>query len=246
MLNSSRRELFRALRNQLKLSWRKHPGSENKSRIVRNRLAAASAATIFGSAFMLKNSQGIIDEEYPNKPLGSVYKFQEDQDQDELPLVYDVAKIQAYWSKRPKEVIRRTAEILSILLPYIYKLVIWEYLIRKKIRDHPGLQKKYAIQLREILTQLGPCFIKFGQAISIRPDILPSSFLFELQKLCDSVPSFPTQEAINVIEAELGPGSVEKLFEGILLILIIPNRMQTANCRYSKNLFVCVFSKLRS
>ena len=44
---------------------------------------------------------------------------------------------------------------------------------------------------------LGPCFIKFGQAMSIRPDLLPAAFLVELQKLCDSVPSFPTQEAIE-------------------------------------------------
>ena len=49
--------------------------------------------------------------------------------------------------------------------------------------------------------------------MSIRPDLLPSSFLFELQKLCDSVPSFPTQEAIEVIEAELGSGASQILFE---------------------------------
>jgi len=218
MLNSSRREIFRALRNQIKASWKKYPTSDTKNRVLRKRLAAASAATILGSAFVLKGSQAVIDENFPNKPLGPVYKFQENseiEEVDELPLVYDVAKIQAYWSKRPKEVIQRTAEILSILLPYVYKLLIWEYLIRKKIRDHPGLQKKYAIKLREILTELGPCFIKFGQAISIRPDILPSSFLFELQKLCDSVPSFPTQEAISVINEELGEGAAEKYFEGL-------------------------------
>jgi predicted unusual protein kinase regulating ubiquinone biosynthesis (AarF/ABC1/UbiB family) len=115
-----------------------------------------------------------------------------------------VPAIEAFWKKRPLEVIQRTGEILSILVPYFSKLVIWEYLIRTKIRQHNGLQKKYAIRLREILTELGPCFIKFGQAMSIRPDLLPSPFLFELQKLCDSVPSFPTTDAISVIEAELG------------------------------------------
>ena len=36
--------------------------------------------------------------------------------------------------------------------------------------------------------------------MSIRPDLLPSAFLVELQKLCDSVPSFPTQEAIEGIQ----------------------------------------------
>ncbi len=164
-------------------------------------------------------SQRVVDEDLKNaKPLGVIYKFQENLEEanaDQLPLVYDVDKIEAFWKARPSEVAKRTGEILAKVIPYFYKLVIWEYLIRRKIRDHPGLQKKYAIQLRELLTELGPCFIKFGQAMSIRPDLLPSSFLFELQKLCDSVPSFPTKEAIDVIEAELGPGSVQELFHDL-------------------------------
>ena len=61
------------------------------------------------------------------------------------------------------------------------------------------MQRKYAVELRELLTRLGPSFIKFGQAVSIRPDLLPSSFLFELQKLCDAVPSFPTQVMIMIM-----------------------------------------------
>ena len=63
---------------------------------------------------------------------------------------------------------------------------------------------RYAVKLREVLTELGPCFVKLGQALSIRPDVLPSTFLDELQKLCDSMPSFPTPDAIAVIEKELG------------------------------------------
>ena len=129
-----------------------------------------------------------------------------------LPTEYNVSAIQAYWRKRPKEVMLRMTEVTLAFAPYIFKLFIWEYLIRKKIRYHEGLQRKYAVELREILTNLGPCFIKFGQALSIRPDILPSTFLLELQKLCDKVPPFPTIDAINVIENELGKGSVQKLF----------------------------------
>ena len=45
--------------------------------------------------------------------------------------------------------------------------------------------------------------------------MLPSAFLFELQKLCDSVPSFPTSEAISVIESELGAGAAQNLFEDL-------------------------------
>ena len=106
----------------------------------------------------------------------------------------------------------RMCEVSLVFWPYLTKLFLWEYLIRRKIQHHVGLQQKYAVELREHLTKLGPCFIKFGQALSIRPDILPTSFLVELQKLCDDVPSFPTEMAIAVIEEELGEGSAQKVF----------------------------------
>jgi len=44
-----------------------------------------------------------------------------------------------------------------------------------------------AIELREIVTSLGPAYIKLGQALSIRPDILSPVAMTELQKLCDKV-----------------------------------------------------------
>ena len=47
--------------------------------------------------------------------------------------------------------------------------------------------KTRAIRLREILTELGPTFIKFGQMLSIRPDVIPPAAVYELQRLCDSV-----------------------------------------------------------
>ena len=86
------------------------------------------------------------------------------------------------------QVAGRTWTILSSLLPYLTRLLLWEHLVRGKIKQHEGLQAKYAKELRILLTELGPCFIKLGQALSIRPDVLPSPFLFELQKLCDAVP----------------------------------------------------------
>lgn len=44
-----------------------------------------------------------------------------------------------------------------------------------------------AIELRDIVTSLGPAYIKLGQALSIRPDILSPVAMVELQKLCDKV-----------------------------------------------------------
>ena len=54
--------------------------------------------------------------------------------------------------------------------------------------------------------------------MSIRPDILPSSVLAELQKLCDEVPSFPTAQALAVMKEELGDDVPERLFKGLSIV----------------------------
>ncbi len=66
------------------------------------------------------------------------------------------------------------------------------------------MQVKRAIQLRNIVTSLGPAYIKLGQALSIRPDILSPAAMNELQKLCDKVPSYNNDDAMQVICDELG------------------------------------------
>lgn len=53
-----------------------------------------------------------------------------------------------------------------------------------KLREN---EVKRAIEIRNIVTSLGPAYIKLGQALSIRPDILSPAAMVELQKLCDKV-----------------------------------------------------------
>ena len=59
-------------------------------------------------------------------------------------------------------------------------------------------------RVRLAFEELGPTFIKFGQALSSRPDLLPTEFVKELSKLQDSVPPFPFGDAKALIEAQLG------------------------------------------
>ena len=63
---------------------------------------------------------------------------------------------------------------------------------------------KQAKWLRESLIDLGPTFIKIGQALGTRADLLPLAYVKELQTLQDQVPPFPTAEAFARIESELG------------------------------------------
>jgi len=59
-------------------------------------------------------------------------------------------------------------------------------------------------RLTLVFTELGPTFIKLGQLLSTRPDIIPGDVAAELRKLQDEVPPFDTAEAMAVIEEELG------------------------------------------
>ena len=64
--------------------------------------------------------------------------------------------------------------------------------------------EKQAVWLRESLITLGPTFIKIGQALGTRGDLLPLSYVKQLSILQDQVPAFPTSEAFARIEAALG------------------------------------------
>jgi ubiquinone biosynthesis protein len=65
--------------------------------------------------------------------------------------------------------------------------------------------------LREVLDELGPTFVKFGQLLSTRPDVVPPDIIVELRGLQDDVRPFPFEQAERVIEEELG-NTLERLF----------------------------------
>eukprot|EP00238_Polyblepharides_amylifera_P010250 CAMPEP_0196600754 /NCGR_PEP_ID=MMETSP1081-20130531/95554_1 /TAXON_ID=36882 /ORGANISM="Pyramimonas amylifera, Strain CCMP720" /LENGTH=517 /DNA_ID=CAMNT_0041926607 /DNA_START=363 /DNA_END=1916 /DNA_ORIENTATION=+ len=119
--------------------------------------------------------------------------------------------IDSYWRKRPLDVLIRGRDIASEVVPYSAKIMS-EY-VTGSLWDAVE-QESLAIELKEILTRLGPTFIKFGQILSIRPDLVPPAFIFELQKLCDSVPAFDTGLALGTIERELGR-QVSDVYDGL-------------------------------
>ena len=65
--------------------------------------------------------------------------------------------------------------------------------------------------LRELLDELGPTFVKFGQLLSTRPDVVPPDIIAELRGLQDDVRPFPFEQAERVIEEDLG-NSLARLF----------------------------------
>ena len=71
-------------------------------------------------------------------------------------------------------------------------------------RNRERNQEKQAVWLKEKLIELGPTFIKIGQAMATRADLLPLPFVVELGTLVDQVPPFPNEIAFARIEHELG------------------------------------------
>ena len=60
------------------------------------------------------------------------------------------------------------------------------------------------VRIRRALEELGPIYVKFGQAVSTRRDLLPDDIAVELEKLQDRVPPFPGDQAVAIVERELG------------------------------------------
>jgi len=105
----------------------------------------------------------------------------------------------ARYRHRPLTVIVR---LISILFPFSrFALGAWwdSFTGNSVIK-----QKKRARQLIRIVTKLGPAYIKIGQALSTRPDVVPPAYLEELTTLQDQIPSFPNEVAFRFIEEELG------------------------------------------
>jgi ubiquinone biosynthesis protein len=75
----------------------------------------------------------------------------------------------------------------------------------------PETQSDRGRRLRETLDELGPTFVKFGQLLSTRPDIVPPDIVVELQKLQDDVTPIPYTEVERVIREELGV-TIEQAF----------------------------------
>ena len=73
----------------------------------------------------------------------------------------------------------------------------------------PKVQERLAGRILRTLTNLGPCFIKVGQALSTRPDLVRRDWLDQLTRLQDDLPAFDHRIALATIEAELGAPAAE-------------------------------------
>lgn len=124
----------------------------------------------------------------------------------------DVHK-RAHWKiarERMKTALRLTRA--AVYGEYLYRVRLWVFhrflnLLRLmflgRSTNREANQEKQAIWLKEKLITLGPTFIKIGQSMGTRADLLPLPFVKELGTLVDQVPPFPNDVAFAIIEREL-------------------------------------------
>lgn len=120
--------------------------------------------------------------------------------------------------RKTQQRLERSRQIAQILIKYGFDFVVdqlglsgpgWPALSVGRPAELRGLS--IYVRLRRMLEELGPTFVKLGQMLSTRADLLPQELLHELEKLQDEVPPFSFDLARAVIESELGD-SLESLF----------------------------------
>jgi predicted unusual protein kinase regulating ubiquinone biosynthesis (AarF/ABC1/UbiB family) len=112
---------------------------------------------------------------------------------------YNPEVITEFYQRKPWLAFNR---VVTILVPCVwFSLNLWWDRVTQQQEKH---QRQRAIQLRNLLTRLGPAYIKVGQALSTRPDLVPPIYLEELSQLQDQLPPFPNEVAFRFIEDELG------------------------------------------
>jgi predicted unusual protein kinase regulating ubiquinone biosynthesis (AarF/ABC1/UbiB family) len=128
-----------------------------------------------------------------------------DEDVTELKSqAYDPEVLNLTYRGQTWQVLRRWFQILFPVLGFVF----WRWLDQRTGQERAN-ERLRAVQLRELLTDLGPAYIKIGQALSTRPDLVPPVYLEELTKLQDQLPPFSNEIAYQFIEEELGQPPAE-------------------------------------
>lgn len=117
--------------------------------------------------------------------------------------VYDPAAFDEYFSRRPLKVMYRFLEVVTRLTDVGARV----YVKRGTIEERAG-------RMRRHFTELGPAFVKLGQVLSTRADLLPASYCEQLGQLQDNLPPASREHALALLRRELD-APPEAFFERI-------------------------------
>ena len=126
-------------------------------------------------------------------------------------LKYDPEIISKIYQKNPSRLFKRLWQTLIPIFLYIIS-VGWDKLTGQLKKESKARFR--AKQLTNLLVELGPAFVKAGQALSTRPDIIPVILLEELSELQDQLPGFDGNKAMELIEEDLNK-KIDEIFLSI-------------------------------
>lgn len=120
---------------------------------------------------------------------------------------YDPVKTREYFATRPITLLKRGVRSFILLGSFSARLWLDRKTSGENVSDEKKKQvnTKRATQLRNLLVSLGPTYVKLGQVLSSRADLLPAEYIDELRVLQDKVPPFDDDLARRILERELGP-----------------------------------------
>ncbi|TAG88954.1 MAG: AarF/ABC1/UbiB kinase family protein [Oscillatoriales cyanobacterium] len=104
------------------------------------------------------------------------------------------------WQRSQYSPLARQIDVFAAAAKFIFCLW-WDGLLRNKSAHTRRIRAHWLVNT---LLDLGPTFIKIGQSLSTRADLLPLEYVKELEQLQDRVPEFSSEEAIALVESELG------------------------------------------
>jgi hypothetical protein len=176
-------------------------------------VAVAPLAVLFGAALgqawarigVLEAGDGLPYEAGDNKSAGGTG--------------YSDAAAEAFFAARPLVVAKRLLQLTRLTGTFNVALLL-DYLATPRLPESEGGGKatpwnNEPARARDALAlanQMGPTFIKLGQALSIRTDLISEAYALELRQLQDAVPPFDSNEAFAVLRRELGVKDLSTVF----------------------------------
>ena len=133
---------------------------------------------------------------------------------------YDPKVADAFYRERPLLVARRIITLARLNSAFTTGL-LFDWLVLGKLfkdEEYTALKNAEPRRAKEALVlceQLGTTFIKLGQALSIREDLIPTAYALELRQLQDAVPPFSSEEAFGVLREQLGVKDLSEVFSSL-------------------------------
>ncbi|MCP9886884.1 AarF/ABC1/UbiB kinase family protein [Cyanobium sp. ATX 6A2] len=182
------------------------PASEASTSIKPNDTSTSERTALESAAAAM---QAAVHQTSPPHPSGSAGSAGGVADSGELTdfieasglLAYDPAAITRIYAGRPERLLRR---LWQTLVPIgLFLLGVGFDKLTRRLHN-PKHARARSREAADLVASLGPAFIKAGQALSTRPDIVPPLLLEELAQLQDQLPGFDPQLAMACIEEDLG------------------------------------------